>query len=152
MRLPEENKPVGKLVPMTEPMKLSKRYTYDAENQLTSVTYEDGVIVSYTYDKAGNRISVTRSGSSGPGFPVAGAGTEPRPQTTPPPPIPAAHQRCGNCGSPVVPGMKFCRNCGAAVNAPAAASPAVAPLVCPACGNPNRPGATFCAKCGRKTT
>lgn len=33
-------------------------YTYDELNRLTKVTYEDGTIVSYTYDAAGNILSV----------------------------------------------------------------------------------------------
>jgi YD repeat-containing protein len=138
---------------MTEPMKISKRYTYDAENQLTSVTYEDGAVISYTYDKAGNRISVTRSGGAGPGVPImSSVQAEPPSQKTPLTPAPAAQQICGNCGTPIKPGKKFCSNCGAPVTAPAPAVPASPPSVCPACGSPVRPGATFCAKCGRKTT
>ena len=142
---------------MTEPMKISKRYTYDAENQLTSVAYEDGVIVSYTYDKAGNRISVTRSGSATPGVPVTDPGpAEPRSQTTIHPLAPAAQQLCGNCGTPVTHGKKFCSNCGTPVSAPAPAVPVTAAppkaSVCTECGNPIKPGAKFCAKCGRKHT
>lgn len=139
---------------MAEPLKLSRRYTYDAENQVTSVTYEDGVIVSYTYDKAGNRISVTRSGSSGVFVPLTGAGpAEPQPQTTTWPPAPAALQVCGNCGSPLTPGKKFCRNCGAPISAPLTPqTPVPSQPVCPTCGSPVRPGAKFCPKCGRKMT
>lgn len=33
-------------------------YTYDELNRLTKVTYEDGAIVSYTYDAAGNILSI----------------------------------------------------------------------------------------------
>jgi YD repeat-containing protein len=126
---------------MTEPLKISRKYTYDAENQVTSVTYEDGVIVSYTYDKAGNRISVTRSGSAVP--------AEPPSKMTQFPPVPAVQQVCGNCGVPLAPGKKFCRNCGVPASAPAPAAPL---SVCTACGSPVRPGAKFCAKCGRKIT
>lgn len=32
-------------------------YTYDELNRLTSVHYSDGVVVSYTYDAAGNILS-----------------------------------------------------------------------------------------------
>lgn len=138
---------------MTEPLKISRKYTYDAENQLTSVTYEDGVNVSYTYDKAGNRISVTRSGGVGPGVPIMSSvqAELPSPKTTITP-VPAAQQICGNCGKPVTPGKKFCSACGAPVTAPVPAVPASPTSVCPACGSPVRPGATFCAKCGRKIT
>ena len=140
---------------MTEPMKISKRYTYDAENQLTSVAYEDGVIVSYTYDKAGNRISVTRSGGAGSGVPIKSTvQAEPRSQKTTIPPAPAAQQLCVNCGTPVQPGKKFCSNCGTPVSAPAPAAPVTAapPLssACSACGNPIKPGVKFCGKCGKR--
>lgn len=36
-------------------------YQYDRLNRLTSVTYGDVNRISYTYDPAGNRLSVTRS-------------------------------------------------------------------------------------------
>jgi YD repeat-containing protein len=142
---------------MAEPLKLSKRYTYDAENQVTSVTYEDGVVVSYTYDKAGNRISVSRTGSAGPSVPVMSTvQAEQRSQTTTLPPSTAAQQLCGNCSTPVKPGKKFCSNCGAPVNTPAQPAPAAAVSqqspVCTTCGNPLKPGAKFCGKCGRKLT
>ena len=140
---------------MAEPFRVSRRYTYDAENQLTSVTYEDGVVISYTYDKAGNRISVTRSGSAVPVVPVTSTGlAEPRSQKTTIPPVAAAQQLCVNCGTPVQPGKKFCSNCGAPVSAPAPAAPVTAtPLpssVCTECGNPIKPGAKFCGKCGKR--
>jgi len=140
---------------MAEPLKISRKYTYDAENQLTSVSYEDGVVISYTYDKAGNRISVTRYGSATPGVPVTGAGpAEPRSQTTIHPLAPAAQQMCGNCGTMVQPGKKFCSNCGTPVSAPAPAAPVTAapPLssACSACGNPIKPGVKFCGKCGKR--
>jgi YD repeat-containing protein len=32
------------------------QYTYDDLNRLTQVTYEDGTIINYTYDEAGNRL------------------------------------------------------------------------------------------------
>jgi YD repeat-containing protein len=156
MRLPVVENKRRELILMAEPFRISRRYTYDAENQLTSVTYEDGVSISYTYDKAGNRISVTRSGSAVPVVPVTSAGpAEPRSQKTTIPPVAAAQQMCGNCGTPVTPGKKFCRNCGAPVSAPepaAPATPAPPQSVCATCGNPIRPGAKFCGKCGRKLT
>lgn len=39
------------------------KYEYDALNRLTSVTYGNGVIVSYTYDALGNRLSKKVTGS-----------------------------------------------------------------------------------------
>lgn len=39
-------------------------YTYDDLDQLTSVTYSDGVKDIFTYDKMGNRISITQKGKS----------------------------------------------------------------------------------------
>jgi YD repeat-containing protein len=157
MRLPVVENKMRELILMTEPMKILKRYTYDAENQVTSVTYEDGVIVSYTYDKAGNRISVTRSGSSGAFVPFTTAvQAEPRSKQTIVLPSPVAQHLCGNCGNPVKSGKKFCSNCGAPVSASVMVAPvtAVPPpsSVCTACGNPIKLGAKFCGKCGRNLT
>lgn len=140
---------------MAEPLKISRKFTYDAENQLTSVTYEDGAVISYTYDKAGNRISVTSSGGAGPGVPImSSVQEEPQSQKTSITPIPATQQLCVNCSTPIKPGKKFCSNCGAPVSAPAPAAPVTAaPLtssVCTACGNPIKPGTKFCGKCGKR--
>ena len=41
-------------------------YTYDDLNRLTSVTYSNGVTVSYTYDALGNRTSKKVTGASAP--------------------------------------------------------------------------------------
>ena len=35
----------------------AQTYTYDNNNRLTKVVYGNGVMVSYTYDKLGNRLS-----------------------------------------------------------------------------------------------
>jgi YD repeat-containing protein len=141
--------------PMTEPVKISRIYTYDAENQLTSVTYENGVVVSYTYDKAANRLSVTSSGRPGQAalVPETVAGV-PKAQTAEPLPVHAAQQLCRNCGTPLVPGNRFCSGCGAPVRtampaAPGAPSASQTPSVCPSCGSPVKPGTKFCGDCGR---
>jgi YD repeat-containing protein len=39
---------------------LDTLYTYDELNRLTSVSYGDGKVVSYTYDAAGNILTVER--------------------------------------------------------------------------------------------
>lgn len=46
----------------------SVEYTYDALNQLTKEHYSNGLVISYTYDSVGNRISksVTRHGVTTP--------------------------------------------------------------------------------------
>ena len=142
---------------MAEPLKISRKYTYDAENQVTSVAYEDGVVISYTYDRAGNRNSVTRSGGAGSGVPaMSTVQAEPRSKQTIVPLSPVAQHLCGNCGIPVKSGKKFCSNCGTPVSAPAPAVPVTAApppsSVCIACGNPIKPGAKFCGKCGRILT
>jgi len=41
-------------------------YTYDNLNRLTEVKYDNGVIVTYTYDALGNRTKKTLSGATGP--------------------------------------------------------------------------------------
>ena len=144
------------MVPMTEPVKISRKYTYDAENQLTSVTYENGVVVSYTYDKAANRLSVTCSGR--PGQAVSVTETVPgehKDRSAEHLPVPAAQQLCRNCGTAVSPGQKFCSRCGAPVRPAAQAAPgeppaSQTPLVCPGCGSPVRAGNTLCGDCGRR--
>ena len=40
------------------------KYEYDANNRLTHVTYSNGVIVSYTYDALGNRLSKKVTGAA----------------------------------------------------------------------------------------
>lgn len=55
----------------------SETYTYDALGRLTSVTYDNGDVVYYVYDAAGNRMQVQRNG------------TPPAPPTPPGPPTPS---------------------------------------------------------------
>lgn len=52
-------------------------YTYDALGRLTSVTYDNGDVIYYVYDAAGNRTQVQRNGSP------------PSPPTPPGPPTPS---------------------------------------------------------------
>src|SRR4030043_2425073 len=46
-------------------------------------------------------------------------------------------QRCPNCGSPTVPGQRFCGGCGAQLS-----------LACPQCRITVSPGTRFCPNCG----
>lgn len=46
-------------------------------------------------------------------------------------------QRCPNCGSPVVPGQRFCGGCGAQLS-----------LSCPQCRITVSPGTRYCPNCG----
>jgi uncharacterized protein (TIGR03437 family) len=50
------------------------QYAYDAAGRLTNVTYANGTIIAYTYDKAGNLLkrSVTSPQSSGPQISAGG--------------------------------------------------------------------------------
>ncbi len=54
---------------------------------------------------------------------------------------------CPSCGTANNPGVKFCQNCGAKLEAP---PPAPAGVTCPACGTANAPGTKFCGGCGAK--
>jgi YD repeat-containing protein len=45
-------------------------YTYDVLGRVTKVTYPDGGVVEYEYDKAGNRIAVNRTAGTGSGVTV----------------------------------------------------------------------------------
>ena len=40
----------------------SVTYAYDTLGRLTSLTYSNGVVITYTYDAAGNRSSVVTTG------------------------------------------------------------------------------------------
>ena len=55
-----------------------------------------------------------------------------------PPEIGAAVSGCPNCATPIVPGARFCNQCGTAVGD-----------ACPGCGATVSPGDRFCASCGR---
>ena len=46
-------------------------------------------------------------------------------------------QRCPNCGSPIVPGQRFCGGCGAQLS-----------LSCPQCRITVSPGTRYCPNCG----
>lgn len=39
------------------------KYEYDANYRLTKVTYSSGIVVTYTYDALGNRLTKTVTGS-----------------------------------------------------------------------------------------
>lgn len=47
------------------------QYTYDNLNRLVQVQYDDGTIIQYTYDAAGNRLTkkVAAQGSAAPAGP-----------------------------------------------------------------------------------
>ncbi len=46
-------------------------YTYDEQGRVTSITYDDGTQVVYTYDEAGNRTEERRTATSGNNAPDA---------------------------------------------------------------------------------
>lgn len=56
----------------------------------------------------------------------------------------AAVGTCVSCGSPLMPGMRFCGGCGQEFVPPAPA----ASDACPQCGAALQPGAKFCGECG----
>lgn len=79
--------------------------------------------------------------------------TPPSPRIAPPgppqasvsPSVGGASQTCVRCGQVARPSARFCLSCGA----PLAASPPLAPAVCPRCGMAaQRSGARFCRNCG----
>ena len=43
----------------------AQAYEYDANNQLTKVSYPDGATVTYTYDELGNRLSMKKTAGMG---------------------------------------------------------------------------------------
>ncbi len=53
---------------------LAAFYTYDQLGRLTSVRYENGVCVVYSYDATGNRISQSNLASGSPESLVWGSG------------------------------------------------------------------------------
>lgn len=69
----------------------------------------------------------------------------------------ASTSNCSSCGGQVAPRAKFCRHCGAALEATevGSASPAVEGAepksgICPACSAPVPLGAAFCRSCGER--
>jgi len=60
----------------------------------------------------------------------------------------AASCKCAKCGADLMPGAKFCLNCGAPVEAQPEEKPA--PCKCAKCGAELVPGAKFCLSCGNK--
>jgi len=46
-------------------------YTYDELNRLTKVEYEDGTVVEYTYDAAGNRLTKAVAPNMPPNTPAS---------------------------------------------------------------------------------
>jgi hypothetical protein len=55
---------------------------------------------------------------------------------------------CSKCGTLNADEARFCRTCGTALTAPAAAPAAAPPVPCRACGHLNLAGTRFCARCG----
>lgn len=55
---------------------------------------------------------------------------------------------CPHCGQALKPGAKFCMGCGKPVGEPAGAQKAASANVCSKCGNPLKPGGKFCMACG----
>lgn len=63
--------------------------------------------------------------------------------------------RCASCGAGVAPSTRFCRNCGAAVEATESAAAVRRPAddasqLCPSCAVPVVQGAAFCGSCGAR--
>lgn len=56
----------------------SASYVYDSLGRLATVTYSNGVVITYVYDAAGNRMSFTVTGAP------AAPGTQPGPGTAAP--------------------------------------------------------------------
>lgn len=63
-----------------------------------------------------------------------------------PPIVAAAGPTCSKCGAPLSPGQRFCGQCGAAVEVPAAVVPKV--QFCTNCGQPIDVDSRFCPECG----
>ena len=127
------------------PVKIN--YTYDGRNRLTSVRYENGILMTYRYDPVGNLIACNVS--SQPEAAAVDSSPSPSPQPLQTVETPSI---CPGCGKPITPGKKVWTNCGTPLSARTGRTinSAPTPSGCTACGNPIRPGAKFCAKCGRK--
>ncbi|MBQ9504599.1 MAG: zinc ribbon domain-containing protein [Lachnospiraceae bacterium] len=75
----------------------------------------------------------------------------PSPQPMTPPPVMQPEQggnACPNCGIILLPGTKFCKQCGTPVQAAASTPPAGGAQFCLNCGEMIAPGTKFCKKCG----
>ena len=122
-------------------------YTYDSRNRLSGVRYENGMLMTYRYDPAGNLVGCTVSSQAEALATDTSSPSSPQPVHTPDRKV-----SCSRCGNMVAPGKKFCSNCGAPVSEPAPADSATqqSPSVCPACSTPLKAGAKFCGNCGAK--
>ena len=76
------------------------------------------------------------------------------PAPAPAAPVAPTGKTCPRCGASVADGLKFCRECGAKIDAAPATAPAPAPApaykICPGCGAQLSPDKKFCSKCGTK--
>ncbi|QTL37572.1 RHS repeat domain-containing protein [Pseudoalteromonas viridis] len=74
-------------------------YKYDNANRITEATYKDGTVVSYTYDKNGNLLSITptESSSGGDGSDTGSGDTEGAGSTTQVTPEPEKSVDGGKC-------------------------------------------------------
>ncbi|HWS22202.1 MAG TPA: zinc-ribbon domain-containing protein [Methanoregula sp.] len=122
-------------------------YTYDGRNRLSAVRYENGVLVTYRYDPAGNMVDCKVSPPNEPV--VADSSHPPSPQ---PPKTTVIKPVCPGCGTTINPGTKFCGDCGTPVHVPAAVATPQTTSFCPSCGNPLIAGIKFCGSCGAKIT
>ena len=57
---------------------------------------------------------------------------------------------CPNCKASNNPNVRFCGECGFALNTAQAAQTVPTVSVCPTCGSQNAPGTRFCGSCGTK--
>ncbi len=62
------------------------------------------------------------------------------------PMVPSQAVKCPKCGNQMAADAKFCRQCGA----PVEAAPATGGTACPKCGKPQPAGTKFCNDCGTK--
>ncbi|MFC1999519.1 zinc ribbon domain-containing protein [Chloroflexota bacterium] len=142
---------------MEEYVRARRLYTYDEMDRLISVTYEDGQKLVYAYDAAGNQISITAVELE----PVVDQAQKveeptqvlPQPSALPATGVPEVEpQTCAKCQAPLSPGVKFCKQCGAAVvekEVAPVSEAATATVNCPNCQAPISAGSKFCAQCGK---
>ncbi|WP_084295704.1 zinc ribbon domain-containing protein [Desulfitibacter alkalitolerans] len=117
---------------MSKKFSYSVSYTYDKLNRLTSAVYSNGIALKYSYDQVGNLISIDKKAL---GFSETKA-------------VASAANSCKNCKAEILPGTKFCVECGTPVPASMEAKSDKQAAYCTSCGQEAPSGSKFCINCG----
>lgn len=118
----------------------SVKYTYDKMNRLTSAAYSNNRHLHYSYDAAGNLLSVnceSEKAALKSNEPMYDQGIKED-----------AVLKCQSCSSEILPGTKFCIECGTPVDQSAGVQRKNSSLYCASCQQELAKDSKFCTFCG----